>query len=80
LEKTRQLTATTFEAVSRSIFQIALPSPVTMIAKIARFEWEMPRIEQETRAYQLLEDSGLAPRFLAHVHENGRIMGFYWRK
>ncbi|KAF2155226.1 hypothetical protein K461DRAFT_266525 [Myriangium duriaei CBS 260.36] len=47
-----------------------------MIAKIARFEWEIPRIEQETKAYQLLQGSGLAPRFLAHIHEEGRIMGF----
>lgn len=51
-----------------------------MIAKIARFEWEIPRAEQETRAYQLLEGSGLAPRFLAHVHENGRIVGFLLEK
>ncbi|KAJ8123737.1 hypothetical protein ONZ43_g381 [Nemania bipapillata] len=51
-----------------------------MIAKIASFEWELPRIEQETRAYQLLEGSGLAPRFLAHIHENGRIMGFLLEK
>jgi tRNA A-37 threonylcarbamoyl transferase component Bud32 len=52
-----------------------------VIAKIARFEWELPRIEQETRAYQLLEGYyGLAPRFLAHVHENGRIIGFLLEK
>lgn len=51
-----------------------------MIAKIARFEWEVPRIEQETRAYQLLEGSGLAPRFLGHVHEDGRVMGFLLEK
>lgn len=48
--------------------------------KIAWSEWELPRIEQETRAYQLLEGSGLAPRFLGHVHENGRIMGFLLEK
>ncbi len=36
----------------------------------------MPRIEQETRACQSLGGRGLAPRFLAHVHENGRIIGF----
>ncbi|KAM0271385.1 hypothetical protein ACHAQH_009121 [Verticillium albo-atrum] len=51
-----------------------------MIAKIARFEWELPRIEQETRAYQLLEGSGLVPRFLAYVHESGRIVGFLLEK
>jgi len=68
--------AIAFAAISHSI----LPVPVAVIAKIARFEWELPRIEQETRAYQLLDGSGLAPRFLAHVHENGRIVGFLLEK
>lgn len=80
LERSEQLTAMAFQAVSHSILPITLPSPATVIAKIARFEWELPRIEQETRAYQLLEGHGLAPRFLAHVHENGRIMGFLLEK
>ncbi|KAK4131534.1 hypothetical protein BT67DRAFT_408522 [Trichocladium antarcticum] len=80
LEKTKQLTAMAFEAFSQSIPPITVPPPATVIAKIARFEWELPRIEQETRAYQLLEGSGLAPRFLGHVHENGRIMGFLLEK
>ncbi|KAK1639293.1 hypothetical protein BDP81DRAFT_314612, partial [Colletotrichum phormii] len=47
---------------------------------IARFEWEIPYIEQETRAYRLLEGTGLAPRFLAHIHENGRVMGLLLEK
>lgn len=80
LEKVEQLTAMTFEATSHSTLPLTLPSPATIIAKIARFEWEIPRIEQETRAYQLLEGSGLAPRFLGHIHENGRIMGFLLEK
>lgn len=80
LEKTRQFTAMAFEAVSHSTLPITLPPSATVIAKIARFEWELPRIEQETRAYQLLEGHGLAPRFLAHVHEDGRVMGFLLEK
>ena len=47
-----------------------------VIAKTARFEWEIPYIEQETRIYQRLEGTGLAPRFLGHVHEQGRVIGF----
>ncbi|CAG8368382.1 unnamed protein product [Penicillium salamii] len=69
----------TFEAVSHSI-PIPFQSPATIIAKIARFEWEIPRVERETRAYQLLEGSGLSPRFLGHIHENGRIIGFLLEK
>ncbi|KAF3070624.1 alpha-galactosidase A [Daldinia childiae] len=82
LEKIKQLTAMAFEAVPQPALSYSIfpTTPTTMIAKIARFEWEVPRIEQETRAYQLLEDSELAPRFLAHVHENGRIMGFLLEK
>lgn len=80
LEKTKQFTAMAFEALSPSTLPTNLASPATVIVKIARFEWELPRIEQETRAYQLLEGYGLAPRFLAHVHENGRIMGFLLEK
>ncbi|KAF2122498.1 hypothetical protein BDV96DRAFT_608531 [Lophiotrema nucula] len=71
LEKTKQLTAMTFEAVSHSILPITLSSPATVIAKIARFEWEVP---------SCFEGSGLAPRFLGHVQENGRVMGFLIEK
>ncbi|KAK2005358.1 alpha-galactosidase A [Colletotrichum eremochloae] len=79
LGKTKQLTAMVFEA-SHLTLPINHTLQPTMIAKIARFEWELPRIEQETRAYQLLEGCDLTPRFLAHVHENGRIVGFLLEK
>jgi hypothetical protein len=69
-----------FEAVSHSILPTTLPSLAIVISKAARFEWELPCVKQEMRAYQLLDDYELAPRFLAHVHKNGRIIGFYWRK
>lgn len=80
LEKTKLLTAMAFEAVSHSILPIIFQPSKTIIAKMARFEWEISRIERETRAYQLLEGSGLAPRFLGHIHENRRIMGFILEK
>lgn len=51
------------------------------LLKIARFEWELPRLEQETRAYRLLEGSDLAPRVLGHIHERGRgVMGILLEK
>ncbi|CAG8067645.1 unnamed protein product [Penicillium nalgiovense] len=80
LERTKLLTASAFEAVLHPILPTTFQTPATVIAKIARFEWEIPRIERETRAYQLLEYSGLTPRFLGHIHENGRIMGFLLEK
>lgn len=80
LKKVNQLTAMALEASPCSTLNTSLSSnplsSTTVIVKIARFEWELPRIEQETRAYQLLEGSSISPRFLGHVHENGRIMGF----
>lgn len=51
-----------------------------MIAKFARFEWEIPRLSQETRACRMLESTGLAPRFLGHINEHGRVIGFVLEK
>ncbi|KAF6837677.1 alpha-galactosidase A [Colletotrichum musicola] len=48
--------------------------PQVMVAKMASFGWEVPYIEAETRVYQALEGKGIAPGFLRHVHEEGRIM------
>lgn len=50
LERTKPLTASAFEAVSHSALPGIFQAPATVIAKIARFEWEIPRIERETRA------------------------------
>ncbi|PYH80571.1 hypothetical protein BO82DRAFT_286313 [Aspergillus uvarum CBS 121591] len=81
LMNSKMLTAMAFEAVRYSITPSSDRLPVTtVIAKIARFEWEIPRIERESRAYQLLDGSGLAPPFLGHIRENGRIIGFLLKK
>lgn len=76
IRKLERLTPGAFEAVA-GIPHDALPEPPQpFIAKIARFEWEIPRLEQETRAYQLLEGTGIAPKFLGHISEHGRVIGF----
>ncbi|KAJ1713109.1 hypothetical protein NYO67_4754 [Aspergillus flavus] len=36
--------------------------------------------DTETQAYKMLEQTGLAPRFLGHVHEHGRVVGFVLEK
>ncbi|KAF6785968.1 alpha-galactosidase A [Colletotrichum sojae] len=54
--------------------------PQVMVAKMARFGWEVPYIEAETGMYQVLEGKGIAPRFLGHVHEQGRVMGILLEK
>lgn len=56
------------------------------IAKIACFAWHIPRIERETWAHRILVENRLpdegpfAPRFLAHLTENGRVIGFLTEK
>ncbi|RDH27280.1 hypothetical protein BDQ94DRAFT_154179 [Aspergillus welwitschiae] len=75
LRRLRQLTATTYEATYGSG-----GSPKTVIAKVARFEWEIPRLAQETSTYKILQNTGLAPWFLGHVHEHGRVIGFILEK
>ena len=78
LKRVKQITGATFEA------SLVEPDPSlllsTFIVKIARFEWEITRLERETYAYTLLEGSGLAPKFLGHVAENGRVIGFILEK
>ncbi|KAJ5462998.1 hypothetical protein N7475_007942 [Penicillium sp. IBT 31633x] len=46
------------------------------VAKFARFYWEIGYMEGETCAYQLIEGSGIGPRFLGHLTEDGRVIGF----
>lgn len=52
----------------------------SFVAKFARFEWEVSYIENETRTYQMLEGTGIVPKFLGHIHENGRVIGFLLEK
>lgn len=50
------------------------------IAKIACFEWQISNITRETWAYHVLNHDNdgepIAPAFLGHLAENGRVMGF----
>jgi predicted Ser/Thr protein kinase len=48
----------------------------TIIAKFARFEWEMPRLDAETSAYQWIENQQIGPKLLGHLSEEGRVIGF----
>lgn len=56
------------------------------IYKIACFGWQLPNIEHETFIYSIIEqyrepgDPIIAPRFLGHVAENGRVIGMLLEK
>lgn len=48
----------------------------TIIVKFARFAWETPQIDAETSAYQWIENHQIGPKFLGHLSEEGRVIGF----
>lgn len=57
------------------------------IAKIAPFEWEIPRLERETWAYSILDEERqhderleIAPHVLGHLTEGGRVIGLLLEK
>ncbi|KAJ5788565.1 hypothetical protein N7457_003555 [Penicillium paradoxum] len=79
LKKRKSFTPTAYE-VSYTGDKLQSPTSPVVIAKIARFEWEVPRLSMETFMYRRLENTGLAPRFLGHVHEHGRVIGFVLEK
>ncbi|OAX31213.1 hypothetical protein K503DRAFT_870718 [Rhizopogon vinicolor AM-OR11-026] len=47
-----------------------------VIAKIAAFEWDIPRREREIAVYQAIDGCGLGPTFLGHLVEGDRVIGF----
>ncbi|KAI0398723.1 alpha-galactosidase A [Xylaria palmicola] len=80
LERVNSLTALTQECTWRRDSPRFCDPSTVMIAKMARFEWEIPYIENETRAYALLEGTGFSPRFLGHILEQGRVIGILLEK
>ncbi|KAI1131431.1 hypothetical protein F5Y10DRAFT_66597 [Nemania abortiva] len=46
------------------------------VLKYAPFPDGIAKIATETMMYQLIEHSEIGPRFLGHVRENGRVVGF----
>jgi serine/threonine protein kinase len=47
-----------------------------VVAKIARFEFEIPYIERESLVYRIIDDRNIGPGFLGYLTENDRVMGF----
>lgn len=47
-----------------------------LVAKFARFEWEIGYMDDECTAYQWLEGHNIGPKFLGHITEEGRVIGF----
>ena len=62
--------------LSTLVKTVTLGDGVRAVAKIARFDFEIPRIEQETKVYKTIEGKEIGPAFLGHITEEGRVMGF----
>jgi serine/threonine protein kinase len=45
------------------------------VAKIARFEFELPWVERETLVYSIIDGESIGPSFLGHLTEEERVMG-----
>lgn len=48
----------------------------TIVVKFARFAWEVPHLDNETAAYQWINNHQIGPKFLGHLSEDGRVIGF----
>lgn len=63
--------------VRTGVYEVTSPHiKGTVIAKFARFEWEITYLENETTAYQWIEGHNIGPRFLGHLTEGDRVIGF----
>ncbi|KAB8221982.1 hypothetical protein BDV33DRAFT_190071 [Aspergillus novoparasiticus] len=59
------------------IYEAQCPGYDTVVvAKFARFHWEIRYMESETTAYEWIKDHDIGPRFLGHLVEDGRVIGF----
>lgn len=47
-----------------------------VIAKFARFSWEIQQLDDETQAYRRIEGHDIGPSFLGHISEGDRVIGF----
>jgi predicted Ser/Thr protein kinase len=59
------------------IYEVTCPQFDTPVfAKFARFDWEIQYIENETIAYEWTDGHDIGQRFLGHLVEDGRVIGF----
>lgn len=67
-------TVTRLRSNIHEVTHVLFPEPV--IFKLALFPWQIQHLEAETRAYEWIRNVEVGPRFLGHVSEGGRIVGF----
>lgn len=47
-----------------------------LLVKFTEFPWQMPFFEAETTAYEWIDGHNIGPKFLGHLNEDGRVIGF----
>ncbi|KAK9437421.1 alpha-galactosidase a precursor [Metarhizium brunneum] len=47
-----------------------------LLVKFTEFPWQMPFFEAETTAYEWIDGHDIGPKFLGHLTEDGRVIGF----
>ncbi|KAL8671642.1 MAG: hypothetical protein Q9168_003869 [Polycauliona sp. 1 TL-2023] len=63
-----------------NVAEASHPELGQVIAKYARFEWEIAHYQSETEVYRWLSGHGVGPDFLAHLTEGERVIGFLLQK
>ncbi|KAL4804628.1 hypothetical protein BDV18DRAFT_161723 [Aspergillus unguis] len=59
------------------IYEVTSPRlPSIVVAKFARFEWEIGYLDNETAAYEWIDGQDISPKFLGHLTEGERVIGF----
>lgn len=67
------LTLSRVQRFNRRTYEVEWEGNKTAVAKIARFEFEIPQVERETELYHALSTTGAttwAPNFLSHLVES----------
>lgn len=79
--KVDHLELVTGKKLRSGVYEATCPQFLTtVIFKFARFEWEIDALDSECAAYQFIEGRCIGPRFLGHVSEDGRVIGFLMDK
>ncbi|KAL8704110.1 MAG: hypothetical protein Q9201_002724 [Fulgogasparrea decipioides] len=68
------------ERLRPNVYEALHPELGEVVAKYAAFEWEIGYCQAETEAYAWIEGHGIGLKFLGHLTEEGRVIGFVMQK
>ncbi|OJJ98532.1 hypothetical protein ASPACDRAFT_62033 [Aspergillus aculeatus ATCC 16872] len=69
------------ERVQFEVYEVKCPQfDDIVIAKFQPWYWYMDSMENETTVYQWLNGHGIGPRFLGHLTEHDRVIGFFMER